>query len=585
MNNWKEAFLSREDLKEYGDNALGLFALALRFGIEDLETAAADSITDGSDDKKCDIVHVNTDEEYAVIAQCYMTSKEKKSAPANKASDLNTGVAWLLQREIDELPERILSAAQELRAGINEGSIKNLYIWYIHNLPESDNVNQEMITVQQTAVSAIGAIFSGKKVSVTSYEVGNEKLNEWYEESQSPILVSDKISFPYEGGYKITGPGWESFSTPIPAQLLYRLFKKHKTKLFSANIRDYLGSRSTDSNINNGIKKTIEGDPNNFWVFNNGVTILTNSFTSPSKTKTGKKITVKGFSIVNGAQTTGAIGSLRKLPEKNAKVQARFVATTNNDHDLIRKIIQFNNSQNKVEASDFRSTDKIQKRLKEEMVNIPDAEYEGGRRGGMGDAIRRRPKLLPSYTVGQSLAAFHGEPITAYNKKTNTWVDDRLYSKFFNENTKAAHIVCAYSLLRAVEAKKKSLVDKSKKSISSLSAQETEQLEYFRKRGSTYLLVAAIAGCLEVFLARRIPNLFRISFGQKRSPAKSQKIWDNVISVTVPFAQKLEPALSGGLNNLKDVDSAISTFRSLVEATATANRPIFDTFKSKISAP
>jgi len=560
MKNWKEAFSSRDDLKEYGDNALGLFALALRFGIEDLETAAADSITDGIDDKKCDIVHVNKDEEYAVIAQCYMASKDKKSAPANKASDLNTGVAWLLQREIDELPKRIFSAAQELRADINEGRIKNLYIWYIHNLPESDNVNQEMITVQQTAVSAISTVFAGKKISVTSYEVGNEKLDEWYEESQSPILVSDKISFPYDGGYKISGPGWESFSTSIPAQLLYRLFKKHKTKLFSANIRDYLGSRSTDSNINNGIKKTIEDDPNNFWVFNNGVTILTNSFTSPSKTKSGKKITVKGFSIVNGAQTTGAIGSLRKLPEKNAKVQARFVATTNNDHELIHKIIQFNNSQNKVEASDFRSTDKIQKRLKEEMVNIPDAEYEGGRRGGMGDAIRRRPKLLPSYTVGQALAAFHGEPITAYNKKTNTWVDDRLYSKFFNENTKAAHIVCAYSLLRAVEAKKKSLVDKSKNSISSLSVQETEQLEYFRKRGSTYLLTAAIAGCLEVFLARRVPNLFRISFGQKRSPAKSQKIWDTIISVTVPFAKNLEPALSGGLNNLKDVDSAISTF-------------------------
>lgn len=583
MNNWKEAFASRTDLNGYGDNALGLFALALRFGIEDLETTATDSITDGSDDKKCDIVHVNTDEEYAVIAQCYMARKEKKSAPANKASDLNTGVGWLLQRELDELPKRILSAAQELRTGINEGSIKNLYIWYIHNLPESDNVNQEMVTVQQTAVSAIEAAFSGKKLIVTAYEVGDEKLSEWYAESQSPILVSGKIPIPYEGGYKITGPGWESFSTSIPAQLLYRLFKKHKTKLFSANIRDYLGSRSTDSNINNGIKKTIEKDAENFWVFNNGVTILTNSFTSPSKT--GKKFTVNGFSIVNGAQTTGAIGSLRKLPDKKARVQARFVATTNNDHDLIRKIIQFNNSQNKVEASDFRSTDKIQKRLKDEMVNIPDAEYEGGRRGGMGDAIRRRPKLLPSYTVGQALAAFHGEPITAYNKKTNIWVDDRLYSKFFNENTKAAHIVCTYSLLRTVEAKKKSLVDKSKKSISSLASQEEEQLEYFRKRGSTYLLASAIANCLEVFLARRVPNLFRISFGNKRSPMEAQKIWDIVISVTVPFCMQLEPALNGGLNNSKEVSAAISTFRSLVQATATANKAIFDKFKGEISAP
>ena len=78
MSNWKEAFASRDDLKEYGDNALGLFALALRFGIEDLETAAANSITDGSDDKKCDIVHVNTDEEYAVMLSVTCQVKRKK---------------------------------------------------------------------------------------------------------------------------------------------------------------------------------------------------------------------------------------------------------------------------------------------------------------------------------------------------------------------------------------------------------------------------------------------------------------------------------------------------------------------------
>jgi hypothetical protein len=582
MSNWKEAFSSRTDLSEYGDNALGLFALALRFGIEDLETTAADSITDGSDDKKCDIVHVNTDDEYAVIVQCYMSTKDKKSAPANKASDLNTGVGWLLQRQLNELPERIRSAAEELRAGINDGSIKNLYIWYLHNLPESENVNQEMVTVQQTAVSAIEATFPGKKISVTAYEVGTGKLEEWYSESQSPILVNEKIVVNCDGGYQISGPGWKSYSTAIPAQLLYRLFRKYKTKLFSANIRDYLGSRSTDSNINNGIKKTIEDDAENFWVFNNGLTILTNSFTHPKETET--KFTINGFSIVNGAQTTGAIGSLKKLPSPNAKVQARFVATTNNDNDLIHQIIQYNNSQNKVEASDFRSTDKIQKRLKEEMINIPDAEYEGGRRGGVSDAIRRRPQMLPSYTVGQALAAFHGEPIMAYNKKTNIWVDDKTYSKFFNENTKAAHVVCAYSLLRAVEAKKKSLIDKSKKS-SSLALQEEEQLEYFRKRGSTYLLASAIANCLEVFLDRRVPNFFRISFGNNVSPIDSQKIWDNIISVTVPFCKQLEPALAGGLNNSKEVISSTSTFRSLVLATANANRPIFDTLKNKIVAP
>ena len=55
---WETTFKARDDLNEFGDNALGLFELGLKFGIEDLVSFEADSITDGSGDKKCDIVMV-----------------------------------------------------------------------------------------------------------------------------------------------------------------------------------------------------------------------------------------------------------------------------------------------------------------------------------------------------------------------------------------------------------------------------------------------------------------------------------------------------------------------------------------------
>lgn len=579
MSTWKEAYTSREDLSEYGDNGLALFSLALRFGVDDLDTIAADAITDGSDDKKCDMVYVNTEDEFAVLAQCYYSSKDKKNAPANKASDLNTGVGWLLQRHIDEVPERIKSAAIEIRSAIDSGEVKTLYIWYVHNLPESENVENELVTVQETASTAIKSHFPDSKVNIQVLEVGNNILTSWYEESLSPILVNDAFEVETEGGYKISGPGWRSYSTAIPAQFLYRQYKKHRTKIFSANIRDYLGSRSTDSNINNGIRRTIENDPDNFWVFNNGLTVLTHSFDVDS----GGKLNFTGLSIVNGAQTTGAIGSLNKLPDKIAKVQVRFVATNNGDQDLIHKIIQFNNSQNKVEASDFRSTDKFQKRLKEEFSLIPNAEYEGGRRGGSGDAIRRRPNFLPSYTVGQALACFQQDPIVAYNQKTAIWVNDRLYSKYFNESTTAAHIVCAFSLMKAIEYRKKSIIEKSKKG--SLQSHEESYIDYFRQRGSIFLLSSAIVSCLEIFLSRKIPNIYRISFGNSTSPKQAEEYWEGIIDVTLPFCTQLNKGLIGGLKNTSTVKDVVATFRSLVQATAGSNKSIFDAFSSKISVP
>ena len=45
MGTWLQAFNNRSDLQQYGDNALGLFALALRFGVDDLATVAANSPT------------------------------------------------------------------------------------------------------------------------------------------------------------------------------------------------------------------------------------------------------------------------------------------------------------------------------------------------------------------------------------------------------------------------------------------------------------------------------------------------------------------------------------------------------------
>jgi len=575
MSGWKKAYESMSELEVYNDNALALFALALKFGVDDLQNIAVDAITDGFDDKKLDIVYVNTEDEYAVVAQCYYSTKGRPTAPANKASDLNTGIGWLIQRDLDEIPEQIKYASISLRDGIKEGKVKNIYIWYVHNLPESVNVNDELITVQQTALTAIEKAYPDCSVNVSAYEVGHECLTTWYEECQSPILVNEEIKITCLDGYETSGPSWKAYSTAISAQTLYRLYKKHKTKIFSANIRDYLGSRSTDSNINNGIKRTVDNEPNNFWAYNNGLTILTHSYDASER----KDILVNGFSIVNGAQTTGAIGTYNKLPDKSAMVQARFIATNNGDNEIIQKIIQYNNSQNKVEAADFRSTDKIQKRLKEEMKNIPDVEYEGGRRGGTSDAIRRRPNLLSSYAVGQALAAFHGDPIVAYNQKSGIWVNDRNYAKYFHEQTKASHLVCVYSLVKAIEDKKRKLVSKSQ-----LTQIENEMLIFFRKRGAIYLFASAISSCVETFLSRPVPNKFRISFGNI-SPNASKLIWDSVIDVTVPFCTQLNGALENGLKNTREIDLAISSFRSLVLATEMANKPVYEAFKSQVKAP
>jgi hypothetical protein len=582
MNNSKplfwHAYNERDDLSQFGSASLMLFALQMKYNIEDISTIAVNSLTDGRDDKKVDLVYIDAESGFAVIAQAYIsTDFDKKEAPSNKASDLNTAISWLFNRPIEELPITIKSHADELRNAIKEGSISSIYIWYIHNLPESQNVFNELITVEHSAKSIISSKYETSEIEIQAQEIGVNTLNEWYQSLSTPILINEDFHLPIEGGFKIEGEDWSSFVTSIPALWLYEQFQEYKTKLFSANVRDYLGSRKTDKNINSGIKQTVHSDPRHFWVYNNGITALVHDYETESS-NSQLVINFKGISIVNGAQTTGAIGNLNTPPDSSAMVQIRFIKCQN--VNTVYDIVKYNNSQNKITAPDFRSNDPIQRRLREEFEQIPSIEYFP-RRGGHEDLIRRRSDVLPSVTAGQALASLHRDPDIAYHKKTNIWESDTLYSKYFNDQTNARHILFAHSLIRAIENKKISLLNKIKSE--GLTEIESNQLDFYRKRGSIFMMASAIAKCFEIFLDKQIPNYFRLTFYENLDINQAIELWNPLVEISSSFSQPLMEGLSDGFRNKNAVNGAIQTFQSLISSTKQVNRQIYNNFENKVS--
>ena len=195
--------------------------------------------------------------------------------------------------------------------------------------------------------------------------------------------------------------------------------------------------------------------------------------------------------------------------------------------------------------------------------------------------IRRRKNLLPSFTVGQAVASLHGEPVIAYNEKTNIWERDSLYTRFFNDNTSAVHLVFAYSLLRSVEGRKIELVAKQKKG-NDLTKSEEAQLSFFRNRGATFIGVTAVAGCLEAILGRNVPTLFRLSFGEKCSPVRAIEHWGRIVTTLAPILPRLEGALKPRLDNQARVKDTTDEFRALVEATVESNKAIYAKFKQAV---
>jgi hypothetical protein len=575
-----EALGSRDSLlANFAENALLLFALEMRFGIDDIETAAVTCLTDGSQDRKCDALYIDRETSTAVTAQGYFSSTDRMAAPSNKASDLNTAASWVFGLNYAQMNESLQAAAQDLDQAIREGEVNAIELWYCHNLPESENVRVELETAASTARSLVTLSYPDADLTVGALEVGRTRLDEWYAAVQSPILVADAVEVEIDGWFEEVGEDWTAVCASIPARWLTELHSTYGDKLFSANVRGYMPSRRTAQNINHSIEETARQKPGRFWAYNNGVTALVHDYTTPLRNSRGR-LRLSGIAIVNGAQTTGALSQSGSGAIDEIAVLGRFIKSDNDE--IVEEIIRYNNSQNPIRPADFRSTDRHQDRLRRQFAAVPDTTYFGARRGGQQDRARRPSNLVPSETVAQCLASFHGQPGLAYHELRSIWENDQIYSTYYSDFTTATHIVFVYSLLLAIQRAKVDLVQRA--SRSDLAEDERETLAVFRQRGSQFLILAAVGSSVEVVLQRPIANRFSLSFGTETSPKVGRDLWSPVVEAMLPFANCLGiEGLKGSLRNQTRVDEAISAFRSVIRSTARGNQSVFAEFATHVS--
>lgn len=562
MFDYYDDFNRRKALKEnFNSNALMLYALELRFGIDDIFDVAVDSLTDGSDDKKCDLIYIDKDLGIAVVGQAYMKKKanENIAASANKASDLNTAAAWLFAQSTTEIPSAIADRANELREGIKEGNINQVLFWYVHNCNESANtmIAQELETVQKSAQLLVNnCAGENNTVKVIAQEIGNETIEEWYEESDKRISINDYIEVDsIDKGFEIQSKKWNSYVTAVKGTWLASLLKKYKPeKLFSGNLREFLGAGKRKNKINLGMIETVNSQPENFWAFNNGVTALVNDY----EIKASNKLYVTGITIINGAQTTGAIAQSHS--KKEFLIPIRFIVC--HDSDVIDDIINNNNKQTEVMSSDLRSNDKQQKRLRKEFEEYPNYYYSGGRRTARKT---RKKDVFEPYMVAQVVEAFHGDCVIAYNEKKSLWSDDKRYVSVFTDNLHAEHIIFLYALTRAISDYKKILLEKG----DNRTTVDNNNFNYLKKRGARMLLIKVIGISIECILGND-SNLdsWKLSFKKNGNFEQLVNLWKSVVIMTLTMGSKeLVPVIeNGGLRSIREAESAGTKIRDTISA-------------------
>ena len=183
--------------------------------------------------------------------------------------------------------------------------------------------------------------------------------------------LSDKSRVPIEidfeqDGYKvpcivneIENTEYQSWLAIIPGIALADIYEQYGARLLEQNVRSFL---QFTGKINKGIRNTILKEPHMFMAFNNGIAATAEEITiTDLPNNQGKTIAkVKDFQIVNGGQTTASIyhtWKKDKVDISNVFVPVKLTIVKNRDNfsEIVGRIAEYANTQNKVSASDLSS--------------------------------------------------------------------------------------------------------------------------------------------------------------------------------------------------------------------------------------
>lgn len=177
-----------------------------------------------------------------------------------------------------------------------------------------------------------------------------------------------------------TGAALESYLLIMPGQQLAAIYDVWGARLLEANVRTFLQARAK---TNKGIQKTIKDEPELFFPYNNGLS-ATAEHVHCVQTDSGLAISSIGnLQIVNGAQTTGSIhAALRSAREQLANVFVQMKLTVvppDRSEEIVPKISEYANTQNKVNAADFFSNHPFHIRIEQFSRHLIFAAREGER--------------------------------------------------------------------------------------------------------------------------------------------------------------------------------------------------------------
>ncbi|BAY13415.1 AIPR family protein [Calothrix sp. NIES-2098] len=320
---------------------------------------ASKSIVDGGQDNGIDSIYFDRREKVMYILQSKWRQDSKGSIKADEVMKFTRGFKDLVNAKYDRFNSKFNNKTKDIEEALNDAGTRfEIILVYSGQTPLADEPQRELDDLLEEMNDPID-IVSKKIINQSSiYSIISQGA------SGNPINLDVCL---FDWGQ--TKEPYQSYYGQVSAREVADWWSKHSPKLFASNIRLFV----KDSEVNEGIINTVKKEPEKFWYYNNGITVLCSSIGKKTLGGSGRDTGIfecKDVKIVNGAQTVGSIAKAYQIsPEQveKARVLIRFISLENCPEEFATEITRFNNTQNRIDRREFVALDPEQERIKNEL--------------------------------------------------------------------------------------------------------------------------------------------------------------------------------------------------------------------------
>lgn len=373
------------------------------------------SITNGPNDGGVDFVYYDEESSKVILGQCKYTKNLKLNDIITELNKMSTTVENFKISNTGIYNEKLRAELQNALDRLPDGDEGNVEynIYTISDYDETSIMNK--IEAEHNTYSKEMVNVYGKDEFITKIKEKVEKLNMIEEEFTINIDQANNY-------LTYSNSSADGIMVNMSSNSLIKMFNKYKDEgLLDMNIRKYVKNKMVDD----GIKRTLDKDRSNFWFFNNGIIIACDDYYVD-----GNTVKIRGFSIVNGGQTTNRIGNYKGSNHEEFFIPCKIICINNKNKNLFSKVAETTNSQKPIYPRDLKANSPEMKML-QSWLDKENIYLEIKR----GEKKKNKKYKIKNDELGQLILSFvYQQPGTARSGKKTIFDNNNYYNKLYKQN-------------------------------------------------------------------------------------------------------------------------------------------------------